>query len=211
MSQPAVVLPAAVQVVLADANVLYSRVLRDYLLYAAEQEIVNVNWSQQILDDTVEHLMANLAGFTSESARALVDALKETFPDALVEPASEDYQRLAGFALPDEDDRHVIAAALAADARIVCSDNVKHFPPELMSKLGLVVLTPDELFTQLIFSYMPQMVAAHRAAVAAFRQATDQSTIAALRRARAVRTADLMARVLGIDDGQVGTPGSSST
>ena len=29
-----------VRVVLADANVLYSRVLRDYLLYAADQEII---------------------------------------------------------------------------------------------------------------------------------------------------------------------------
>lgn len=28
-----------IRVVLADANVLYSRVLRDYLLYAADQEI----------------------------------------------------------------------------------------------------------------------------------------------------------------------------
>lgn len=38
-----------IRVVLADANVLYSRVLRDYLLYAADQEIVAIAWSPQIL------------------------------------------------------------------------------------------------------------------------------------------------------------------
>jgi len=38
-----------IRVVLADANVLYSRVLRDFLLYAADQEIVAIAWSSQIL------------------------------------------------------------------------------------------------------------------------------------------------------------------
>lgn len=48
-------LPAASRVVLADANVLYSRVLRDYLLYAADEEIIAIAWSRGILDgDTVD-------------------------------------------------------------------------------------------------------------------------------------------------------------
>ena len=34
-----------IRVVLADANVLYSRVLRDYLLYAADREVLAVTWS----------------------------------------------------------------------------------------------------------------------------------------------------------------------
>jgi hypothetical protein len=41
-----------VRVVLADANVLYSRVLRDYLLYAADQEIIAVTWSSLILAES---------------------------------------------------------------------------------------------------------------------------------------------------------------
>lgn len=38
-----------IRVILADANVLYSRVLRDYLLYAADQEIISIAWSAEIL------------------------------------------------------------------------------------------------------------------------------------------------------------------
>jgi hypothetical protein len=36
--------------VLLDANVLYSRSLRDYVLYAAEDMLVSVAWSSQILE-----------------------------------------------------------------------------------------------------------------------------------------------------------------
>ena len=54
------------------------------------------------------------------------------------------------------------------------------------------------LFTQLILTRMLEMVAAHRAAVAAFTHATDATTMDALQRAGAPRTADLMTRVLGI-------------
>ena len=52
-----------IRVVLADANVLYSRVLRDYLLYAADQEIIAITWSEQILAEVIEHLEQNVAGF----------------------------------------------------------------------------------------------------------------------------------------------------
>ena len=138
MSQPPPTLPAATRVVLVDANVLFSRVLRDYLLYAAEQEIVSVAWSQAILDETKERLVSKLSGFTSESARRLMDALAQTFPDAIVEPTTKDYARLEGIALPDEDDRHVIAAALAADAHVICTDDTKGFrSPERVQTCAL--------------------------------------------------------------------------
>lgn len=45
-----------IRIVLADANVLYSRVLRDYLLYAADQEIIAIAWSPEILAEVTEHL-----------------------------------------------------------------------------------------------------------------------------------------------------------
>jgi len=59
-----------IRVVLADANVLYSRVLRDYLLYAADQEIVAIGWSSQILAEVTEHLMENVEGSDQAAARS---------------------------------------------------------------------------------------------------------------------------------------------
>jgi len=84
-----------IRVVLADANVLYSRVLRDYLLYAADQEIVAIAWSSQILAEVTEHLMENVEGFDHAAAQRLVGAMNRAFPYAEVEPADEHWQMLA--------------------------------------------------------------------------------------------------------------------
>jgi hypothetical protein len=50
-----------VRVVLGDANVLYSRVLRGYLLYAADREVISIAWSVRILDEVTRHLVASRA------------------------------------------------------------------------------------------------------------------------------------------------------
>lgn len=48
-----------IRVVLADANVFYSRVLRDYLLYAVTRGVLEIRWSAAILAEVVEHLHAS--------------------------------------------------------------------------------------------------------------------------------------------------------
>jgi predicted nucleic acid-binding protein len=189
-----------VRVVLADANVLYSRVLRDYLLYAADQEIIAITWSAQILDEVTEHLVRNVAGFDRAAGERLVHAMNRAFPFAAVEPGAAHLRLLDEVlhqvALPDEDDRHVVAAAIAAEATVLCTSNVKDFPAEIMEVLGLEVLTPDQLLSRLVTEYEVQMYAAHRTAVASLKGATDQSTVEALRRAGASTTAGLMIHLL---------------
>ena len=187
-----------VRVVLADANVLYSRVLRDYFLYAADQEIIAVTWSPSILAETTEHLMANVAGFDQAAAHRLVTAMNRAFPYAEVEPGEEDYGVIENVALPDEDDRHVLAAAVAAEATVLCTSNTRDFPALVVEPLGVEVLTPDQLLIRLVAEYGPQMLAAHRTAVASLKGATDTSTIEALRRAGAATAAASMARLLEV-------------
>ncbi len=114
-----------IRVILADANVLYSRVLRDYLLYAADQEIIAITWSEQILAEVTEHLEQNVAGFDRASGERLVRAMNRAFPFAEVEPGNEHWRALADVVLPDEDDRHVLAAAVAAEATVLCTSNLK--------------------------------------------------------------------------------------
>ncbi len=47
------------------------------------------------------------------------------------------------FDLPDPYDRHVIAAAVAADASIILTWNLRDFPPTELKKFGLRRETPD--------------------------------------------------------------------
>ncbi|MDG4774901.1 PIN domain-containing protein [Solwaraspora sp. WMMD792] len=185
-----------IRVVLADANVLYSRVLRDYLLYAADQEIIAISWSGQILGEVTEHLMENVAGFDRTAAARLVAAMNRAFPFAEVEPDEEHWNTLREVPLPDEDDRHVLAASLAAEATVLCTSNTKDFPASLVEHLGFAVLTPDQLLSRLVVEYGPQMLAVHRTAVDSLKGATDESTVTALRRAGASTTADLISRLL---------------
>jgi predicted nucleic acid-binding protein len=188
-----------IRVVLADANVLYSRVLRDYLLYAADQEIVAIAWSSRILDEVAEHLMENVEGFDHAAAQRLVSAMNRAFPYAEVEPDEEHWRMLDEVSLPDEDDRHVLAASLAAEATVLCTANTKDFPTDFVEALGVEVLTPDQLLSRLVTKHEPQMLAVHRTAVASLKGATDASTVAALRKAGASTTAGLIAKLLGVE------------
>jgi predicted nucleic acid-binding protein len=188
-----------IRVVLADANVLYARVLRDYLLYAADQEIIAITWSAQILDEVTEHLMANVEGFDRTAAQRLVAAMNRAFPYAEVEPGEEHYRTLRELSLPDEDDRHVLAASLAAEATVLCTSNTRDFPAGLVNGLGVEVLTPDRLLSRLVIDYGPQMLAVHRTAVDSLKGATDESTVTALRRAGAPTTASLISQLLGAE------------
>ena len=184
------------RIVLGDANVLYSRVLRDYLLYAMTKRIIRVQWSAAILDEVVEHLIENVGGFDAESGERLVAAMNGTFPNSEVAPAAENVEAVAALAMPDEDDRHVLAAAVAADADVLCTDNIKHFPPDVMAAVGIEALTADNLLSLLVEEFEDDMLVVHQIAVSRLPGATDESTIAALRRANATKTADLMAALL---------------
>ena len=187
------------QVVLTDANVLYPRVLRDYLLYAAEHRIIAVAWSAKILQETVEHLIENRPGFTRESADALVAALTKTFPYAQRDPAPEHYALIEHLTLPDKDDRHVIAAVLAAEADVLCTENIADFPRIITSTLGFEVVTPDQLICHLVVAHPETMRLVHETSIANLPGATDESTFVALGKAKAPRAAEAMRALLATD------------
>jgi hypothetical protein len=67
---------------------MYSRVLRDYLLYAADQEVISIAWSGRVLGEVTRHLVANVPGFTEESGNRLVSGMDAGFPYAEVEPST---------------------------------------------------------------------------------------------------------------------------
>lgn len=89
-----------------------------------------------------------------------------------------------------------MAAALAAGADLICTNNIAHFPGPIMEDLGLGVMTPDDLFCHLFEVQAAVMLRVHRTTVLRFFQATDASTIEALRKAQAPRTANKVAALV---------------
>ena len=69
------------------------------------------------------------------------------FPDALV----ENYESLVdSLKLPDEKDRHVLAAAIKTNANIIVTNNIKDFPSEYLGSFGLTAKSADDFITDTI-------------------------------------------------------------
>ena len=112
------------RIVLGDANVLYSRVLRDYLVYAADEGAISIRWSRAILIEVVKHLQVNNSTFDDKRAELLIRLLNDAYPEAEVEPTAQARRKVKGLVMPDDDDRHVLVAAVAAHADILCTDEI---------------------------------------------------------------------------------------
>jgi predicted nucleic acid-binding protein len=152
-----------VSVVLADANILFSRTLRDYVLYAADEGAIEVHWSRQILAEMSRNLRENL-GFSHDSTSRLEQLMNDYIEYALVEV---DPAHLAAVETVEMDakDRHVLAAALSADADILLTDNTRDFPAEWMAEQGIELLTAGQLLVRLAEGFPDKMRAAHEKTV----------------------------------------------
>jgi predicted nucleic acid-binding protein len=152
-----------VSVVLADANILFSRTLRDYFLYVADHGAIEIHWSQQILDEMSGNLRENL-GLSSSQTSRLEDLMNDYIEYALVDVGPEDLDALATVEM-DAKDRHVLAAAISADADILLTDNTRHFPGEWMAENGIELMSAGELLVRLAGEHPDKVRNAHEVTV----------------------------------------------
>jgi hypothetical protein len=68
--------------------------------------------------------------------------MNEMFPDALIQ--RNRYEKLIDSMTNDPKDRHVLAAAVAADADVLVTNNGEHFPRESVEAYNIEVQSPDE-------------------------------------------------------------------
>lgn len=162
----------SLSVTLADANILISRTLRDYFVYAAKLGTLDIHWSDGILDETTRNLISKF-DFTQEDAEVLVDRLSAFIPTALVEVKKRDKTRVAKVEMDDKD-RHVLAAALSANADLLLTQNVRHFPREWMAKHDIELIDAGTLLLRLVAEYPDELREAHRRGVESRPQSEEQ-------------------------------------
>jgi predicted nucleic acid-binding protein len=119
-----------------DTCALYGAILKDLFLELAELGAFRPLWSADVLRELEKNLAAKVS---PTAARNRVNAMREAFPDALV----EGYEALIDTMTCDPKDRHVLAAAVRANAEVVVTFNLRDFPPESTDPFDVEIVHPD--------------------------------------------------------------------
>jgi predicted nucleic acid-binding protein len=119
---------------LFDANVLYPAPLRDLLIELALTGHFRAKWSNEIHDEWIRNLIKNRTDLKESDLLRTRKAMDSAVLDSLV----ENYQSLIPtLTLPDESDRHVLAAAIRGRADVIVTLNIKDFPESELSKYSI--------------------------------------------------------------------------
>lgn len=168
-----------------DACVLYPPVLREIFLGAAEAGLYTPLWSERILEEWVRATdkLGQMA-----AARVQAALIAARFPRAMQRAAPQIESRLI---LPDDNDRHVLAVAIAGSADAIITFNARDFPRHILAAEGLDRRDPDGFLWEL-WSHHPADMGAVIAAVHATSEAMAGGAVslrALLKRAQCPRLA----------------------
>lgn len=130
-----------------DTNVLYPSLQRDFLLSLAAEGVYRALWSSAILEELHECEQEKLTetGLTPLQARLAADHLVATMRNAFDDAEVPDWRRYLGSVdLPDPDDRHVVACAIAGRADAIITHNLRDFPQNRLPTT--IEVMPPQMF-----------------------------------------------------------------
>lgn len=139
--------------VVLDACVLYPTVLREVLIGVAQAGLYTPLWSDRILEEWA--LATRKIGPDAPAiARTEIAMLKAAFPKASIAPQPGLEARLH---LPDDNDIHVLAIAIAGSADAIITFNARDFPRHVLAGEGVARRDPDGFLWEL-WSHNPDAV-----------------------------------------------------
>lgn len=133
-------------VAVLDACVLYPFHLRNILVQAAVDRLVEARWTDAIHDEWIRNLMAATSTIPAGRLETTRRLMNQALPAATVEGYAA---HIPVVNLPDPEDRHVVAAAIAAGASVILTWNLRHFPARELRRFGLHKETPDTFLSGL--------------------------------------------------------------
>ncbi|WP_158623691.1 PIN domain-containing protein [Corallococcus llansteffanensis] len=137
--------------VVLDANVLIPLSVCDTLLSAAQEGLIQIHWTELILEETRRNLVKKI-GLSEGAATRRVAAMKTAFPEAMV----TGHEGLIPAMTNSEKDRHVLAAAIHVGAQTIVTSNLRDFGQKHLP-VTLQAQAPDT-FLQHLLSQAPQIV-----------------------------------------------------
>lgn len=154
-----------------DACVLYPTVMREMLLGAAQAGIFQPLWSDRLLEEWAR-AAARIDPLQEAQARGEIALLSARWPKARITAPESLTNRLW---LPDPNDIHVLAAAIAGHADGIVTMNAKDFPRNILAEEGLTRADPDTLLLGFYEAQPDRMQQAAETVLAEARRLSDDS------------------------------------
>lgn len=134
-------------IVIYDSCVLYSAPLRDLLMRLALTDLYHAKWTNEIHEEWMRNLLKNRPDLSRERLESIRVKMDLHVRDCIV----EGYEDLIdAIKLPDLNDRHILAAAIKANAQTIVTYNLSDFPAESLTKYEIDAQHPDEFLRHLL-------------------------------------------------------------
>lgn len=130
--------------VVYDACVLYPAPLRDILMELATAGLFRAKWTDAIHDEWIRNLLENRPDLTPQQLQRTRALMNSNVLDCLVEGFEH---LIPAMVLPDENDRHVLAAAVHARADGIVTFNLKDFPQNALRTYNVEAIHPDDFIS----------------------------------------------------------------
>ena len=137
-----------------DACILYPFHLRNIIVQAAVDRLVEARWTDEIHNEWIWNLAAETPTIPIERLQKTRRLMNDALPGATISGYGD---LVPTVSLPDPDDRHVVAAAIAGGASIIVTWNLRDFPTTALKKYGLRRQTPDAFLAGL-YDDVPDLV-----------------------------------------------------
>jgi len=133
-------------IVVLDSCVLYPAPLRDLLMQLSLSGLMSPRWSERIHEEWILNLLKNRPDLTRAQLERTKNLMDSHVAECIVYGSEETSSQIT---LPDENDRHVLAAAIVSGAEAIVTFNLCDFPSDTLRTWGIDAIHPDDFLSQL--------------------------------------------------------------
>ena len=116
-------------------------------MWLASVRVYAPHWTEEIHDEWTRNVLADNRSVTPAQLDRTRRLMNQSIPNCLV----YGYERhISTLSLPDMNNRHVLAAAIEAQAPFIVTFNLLDFPAAALQAYGVQAVHPDTFLTSLI-------------------------------------------------------------
>jgi hypothetical protein len=142
-------------IVVYDACLLYPASVRDLVVELARTGLLRAKWTARIHAEWINAAVHDRPELERARLERAAELMNSAVPDCLVTGFESLEAGLS--ALPDPDDRHVLAAAIHCGAQEIVTFNLRDFPDDVLRPYGIRAIHPDS-FVEHVLDLNPEAV-----------------------------------------------------